>query len=168
MPTIHTPRFTFSSFAVTLLQIHTHTPQHTANPVCQSLQCPSALFTDFFSCSFSVFCPNSFYQFLSGSLSPSALHLFVISVVLWGWPTARERQVQEFWPDLPASLPKLHGTVPITLWPTKAFPGLALVTRGPPPTVVTGGVIRCLFYCNPKNVPASRIHATGSTTAMFQ
>lgn len=38
----------------------------------------------------------------------------------------------------------------------------------PPFAVVTGGVIRCLFYCNPKNVPASRIHATGRATAMFQ
>ncbi|KAK5864815.1 hypothetical protein PBY51_016026 [Eleginops maclovinus] len=38
----------------------------------------------------------------------------------------------------------------------------------PPFAVVTGGVIRCLFYCNPKNVPAGRIHATGSTTATFQ
>lgn len=31
-----------------------------------------------------------------------------------------------------------------------------------------GGVIRCLFYCNPKNVPVGRIHAAGSATATFQ
>lgn len=60
-----------------------------------------------------------------------SLHLFVISVVLWSWPTARERQVQECRPKFSASPPKLYGTVPITMWPTKAFPGLALVTCAP-------------------------------------
>lgn len=103
-------------------------------------------------------------------ISPAhLLHPIVIFVVLCGWPTARERQVQKCRPNLTASPPKLHGTVPITLWPTKAFPGLAVVTRAPPPfAVVTGGVIRRLFYCNPKNVPAGHMHATGSIAAMFQ
>lgn len=61
--------------------------------------------------------------------------------------------MQEFWPDLPASLPKLHGTVPITLWPTKAFPGLALVTRGPPLLWLQGVSLDACFTVTPRTCP---------------
>lgn len=135
MPTIHMRCFTFSAFTVRLLCTYT------ANPLCQSLVFLCFLFTDFFQCSLSVFCLHSFSPLrqLQPYLFPiphnchlsSSLHPFVISVVLCGWPTARERQVQECRPNFPASPPKLHGTVPITMWPTKAFPGLVLVTRAP-------------------------------------
>lgn len=61
--------------------------------------------------------------------------------------------MQEFWPDLPASLPKLHGTVPITLWPTKAFPGLALVTRAPPLLWLQGVSLDACFTVTPRTCP---------------
>ena len=161
MPTIHTPRFTFFTLAVTHTHTHTHT-QLTAPSISTVSFC--VLFADFFPCSlqYSVFTPSPrFHQlqpYLSSvPLSPASLLPPSIPLsFLWCCVVDQqpgERQVQECRPNLPASPPKLHGTVPITLWPTKAFPGLALVTRAPPLLWLQGVSLDACFTATPRTCP---------------
>lgn len=116
---------------------------------CQSLICNISLFIILFS--ILLFSNSKIKAYLKGCLA----FPFIIYMEQCGWPTSRERQVQEFWPNLLSSLPKLYGTVPITLWPTKAFPGLALVMRAPPPLLLwlQGVSLDACFTATPRTCP---------------
>lgn len=174
MPTIHTPRFTFSAFAVTLLYTHTlliHSANLYGFPLlsihwCLSMQPFSILLHSFFQ--FPQLQPYLFWVpyllHLSSSLPPSLCRL--CGAV---WLTNSQRETSA---GVPAKLACLSAQI---TWDSPNYPvanqSISWVSAGdacPPFAVVTGGVIRRLFYCNPKNVPAGRIHATGSTTATFQ
>lgn len=64
------------------------------------------------------------------------------------------------------SLHKLPGTVTIILWPTKAFPGLACVTRAA--LLWWHGVSLAACFTAPQNTASSHIPTSGNAVAALR
>lgn len=170
MPTIHTPRFTFSTRSDTP---HAHTLLIRSVNLCSF---PLLSIHGFLSMQ-----PLSILPLLVLPISSTAALSPIASIPSSSLPPSLCRFCGAVWltnsqgetsAGVPAKLACLSAQI---TWDSPNYPvanqSISWVSAGdacPPFAVVTGGVIRRLFYCNPKNVPAGRIHATGSTTATFQ